>query len=49
MSHIIHNQAGQLASQRQRISSLQQSLQDDLTAALGKIKDQEAEIKSLKK
>jgi chromosome segregation ATPase len=49
MSHIIHSQAGQLASQRQKISSLQQSLQEELAASQNRIAEQEREINFLKK
>jgi chromosome segregation ATPase len=49
MSHIIHSQAGQLASQRQRSQSLQQSLQDELAVSQERIAKQEREILELKK
>lgn len=49
MSHIIHSQAGQLASQRQRSQSLQQSLQEELAVSQERIAKQEREILELKK
>ncbi len=48
MSNVIHNQAGQLASQRQRISTLQKALQDELALSQNRIAEQEREIKWLK-
>ena len=49
MSNIIHSQAGQLAKQNEKISTLQQSLQDELTVSQNRIAEQEQEIKWLKK
>jgi hypothetical protein len=49
MSSIIHSQAGQLASQRHRSQSLQQSLQDELAVSQERIAKQEREILGLKK
>ena len=49
MSLVVHSQAGQLASQRQKISSLQQALQDELAVSQNIIAEQEKEIKWLKK
>ena len=49
MSNVIHSQAGQLASQRQRISALQRALQDELALSQNRIAEQEREIKWLKK
>jgi len=40
MSHVIHSQAGQLASQRQKISSLQKALQDELAVSQNRIAEQ---------
>jgi hypothetical protein len=40
MSNIIHSQAGQLAKQNEKISTLQQSLQEELTTAQARIADQ---------
>ena len=40
MSNIIHSQAGQLAKQNEKISTLQQSLQDELSTAQARIADQ---------
>ena len=48
MSNIIHSQAGQLAKQNEKISTLQQSLQDELTVSQNRIAEQEQEIKWLK-
>lgn len=49
LSHIIHNQAGQLVNQKERISSLQQSLQDEVQVSQNRIAEQEKEIKWLKR
>lgn len=49
MSHVIHSQAGQLESQRQRINALQSALQDELALSHTRIAEQEREIKWLKK
>ena len=49
MSHIIHSQAGQLASQQSKISTLQQSLQEELAVSQNRIAEQEQEIRWLKK
>ena len=49
MSHIIHSQAGQLASQRHKSQNLQQSLQEELSVAQETISLQEMEIIGLKK
>ena len=49
MKQVIHSQAGQLISQKQKISHLQQALQDDLAVSLNRITEQEKEIKWLKK
>lgn len=49
MSHIIHSQAGQLALQREKIVSLQTSLQDELLISQNRIVEQEREISLLKK
>ena len=49
MSHIIHSQAGQLASQTQKINMLQKSLQEELALSQNRIAEQEREIKWLKK
>ena len=48
MSHIIHSQAGQLAKQNEKISTLQQTTQEELVSAQAKMGDQEREIKWLK-
>ena len=48
MSNVIHSQAGQLASQRQKISSLQQALQQELAVSQNRIAEQEKEIRWLK-
>ena len=49
MSHVIHSQAGQLASQRQKISTLQQELQEELAVSQSRIAEQDKEIRWLKK
>jgi hypothetical protein len=49
MKHVIHSQAGQLVSQRQKITHLQQSLQGELMISQNKIAEQEKEIKWLKR
>ena len=49
MKHVIHSQAGQLVSQKQRITHLQQSLQGELLISQNKIAEQEKEIKWLKR
>ena len=49
MSQIIHSQAGQLAKQNEKISTLQQTTQEELVSAQAKMGDQEREIKWLKK
>jgi len=49
VSHVIHSQAGHIASQREKISSLQTALQDELTLSQNRIMEQEKEIKWLKK
>jgi hypothetical protein len=48
VSQVIHSQAGQLASQREKISSLQTALQDELSLSQNRIAEQEKEIKWLK-
>ena len=40
MSHVLHSQAGQLASPRQNISSLQKALQDELAVSQNRIAEQ---------
>ena len=49
MSHIIHSQAGQLAKQNEKITTLQQSLQEELAVSQNRIAEQEQEIKWLKR
>ena len=49
LSHIIHNQAGQLVNQKEKISSLQKSLQDEIQVSQNRIAEQEKEIKWLKR
>ena len=49
LSHIIHNQAGQLVNQKERISSLQKSLQEEIQVSQNRIAEQEKEIKWLKR
>eukprot|EP01041_Mallomonas_annulata_P000281 gene281-505_t len=49
MSHIIHSQAGQLAVQREKISSLQTALESELAVSHNRIVEQEKEIKWLKR
>ena len=49
MSHIIHSQAGQLAKQNEKISSLQQGLQEELASSHVRIAEQDREIKRLRK
>ena len=49
MSQIIHSQAGQLAKQNEKISTLQQTTQEELVSAQAKMGDQEREIIWLKK
>ena len=49
MSHVIHSQAGQLASQRQKISALQSALESELAVSHNRIVEQEREIKWLKR
>lgn len=49
MSHVIHSQAGQLALQREKINSLQSSLQEELMISQNRIVEQEREINWLKK
>jgi len=48
VSHVIHSQAGHIASQREKISTLQNALQDELTLSQNRIAEQEKEIKWLK-
>ena len=49
VSHVIHSQAGHIAAQREKISSLQTALQEELTESQNRIAEQEKEIKWLKK
>jgi chromosome segregation ATPase len=49
MSQVIHSQAGQLALQKDRIYSLQQALEVELSVSLNRIAEQEQEIKYLQK
>ena len=49
MSHLIHSQAGQLATQRLKSQTLQQSLQEELAVSQERIVKQEKEIQWLKK
>ena len=49
MSHLIHSQAGQLATQRLKSQTLQQGLQDELAASQERIAKQEKEIQWLKR
>jgi cob(I)alamin adenosyltransferase len=49
MSHLIHSQAGQLATQRLKSQTLQQSLQEELAVSQDRIMKQEKEIQWLKK
>ena len=49
MSHVIHSQAGQLAAQKEKISSLQNALQNELAISHNRIAEQEREIKWLKR
>lgn len=49
MAQVVHSQAGQLASQRQKISSLQTALQEELALSQNKIAEQEKEITWLKR
>eukprot|EP01038_Epipyxis_sp_PR26KG_P006383 gene6383-8793_t len=49
ISQVIHSQAGQINSQRHKISVLQSALQDELTMSQNRIAEQEKEIKWLKK
>jgi hypothetical protein len=44
---VIHSQAGQLAMQKDRISTLQQELEQELSLSLNRIAEQEKEIKWL--
>lgn len=49
MSHVIHSQEGQLAAQKEKISSLQNALQNELAVSHNRIAEQEREIKWLKR
>jgi uncharacterized damage-inducible protein DinB len=49
VSHVIHSQAGHIAAQKEKISSLQSALQEELTMSQNRIAEQEKEIKWLKK
>ena len=49
ISQVIHSQAGQINSQKQKINKLQSALQDELTLSQNRIAEQEKEIKWLKK
>ena len=49
MSHLIHSQAGQLATQRLKSQTLQHSLQEELAVSQERIVKQEKEIQWLKK
>jgi len=49
MAQVIHSQAGQLASQRQKISTLQRALEAELAVSMNRIVEQEKEIKWLKR
>lgn len=49
MSHLIHSQAGQLATQRLKSQTLQQGLQEELAASQERIAKQEKEIQWLKR
>ena len=49
MSHLIHSQAGQLASQRLKSQTLQQSLHEELAVTKERVAVQEKEIHWLKK
>jgi hypothetical protein len=49
LSHVVHSQAGQLSVQREKISTLQKSLHDELSISQNRIAEQEKEIKWLKK
>lgn len=49
MKHVIHSQAGQLVTQRQKIATLQNELQNELALSQNRIAEQEREIKWLKK
>lgn len=49
MSHLIHSQAGQLATQRLKSQTLQHSLQEELAVSQERIAKQEKEIQWLKK
>lgn len=49
MSTVIHSQAGELAAQKQKLSTLQSALQEELTLSQNKIAEQEKEINWLKR
>ena len=49
VSHVIHSQAGHIAAQREKITTLQSALQEELTLSQNRIAEQEKEIKWLKK
>jgi hypothetical protein len=49
LKHVIHNQEGQLNSQRIKISRLETALNDELSVSQNKIAEQENEIRWLKR
>lgn len=49
MSRVIHSQAGELATQKKKLSYLQSALQEELAISQNKIAEQEKEINWLKK